>query len=324
MKSCYDLIQDRINDPNSHPGARNDGFRLALVGCGGAMAGAISASFATRLEAHNLRRLFDVSVSVSAGAIVSTYFLAEQAAQGSHMIPTYLSRRGFNNDLNSRKYINWWRVLRNKPIWDLSMCIDGLMFGKCPVNLSKLSTNEIPNYCIVSTETREAITIKIDSDNTESMKQTLFSTCRIPIIIDCDLAKQQHWDGSLAERIPIQQAEALGATHILVMHNESNSRTRSGIFFDLFVRLVGRKNPRLAQTISAAQGKLHLPAQDRTILELRPLVDIASFETDPQALWSAMVSAYWQVGNVLKLPEKDIPKLWADQIESDGTMTRNG
>lgn len=320
MKSCFDLIQDRINDPKSRPKARNDDFKLALVGCGGAMAGAISASFAARLEAHSLRRLFDLSISVSAGAIVSSYFLAGQAAEGSHMIPTYLSRRGFNNDLKSRKYINWWRAFQKTPIWDLSMCIEGLMFGKCPINLSELSTNNIPNYCIVSTDTREAITVRIESDNTDAMKQALFATCRIPIIIECDLAKQQHWDGSLAERLPIPQAEALGATHYLIMHNESRSRNRSGILFDLFVKLVARQNPNLANTISAAQTKKQIQGQCTNAMELRPLIDVGSFESDPQVLWTAMITAYMQIGEVMNLPKLDIPPLWAEQIRSDGII----
>ena len=325
MKSALELIQDRIRDAGSTPGHRSDKSTLALIGCSGAMAGAISAAFAARLEKHDLRRIFDLAVSSSAGSIVNTYFLANQAVVGSHMIPTYLSDRGFDNDGRSRKYVDWRRAYSREHIWDLSMCIEGLMFGKCRIDLESIKNSEIQHYCIASTDAQVEVLIEIDNSDIEAVKRAIESTCRIPLIIDKNIdANTQYkklWDGSLITSSPILQARSLGATHALVMHNHTTQHSRNKFVIRVMEKIIERRNPALARSFRKSQehleGTQSKPVHDATVLELRPDISIGSFETNPTLLWRAMTAAYHNAGSALRLPDVSLPALWLDQMACD-------
>jgi predicted acylesterase/phospholipase RssA len=324
--TAFELIQDRIRDADSTPGHRSDNSTLALIGCSGAMAGAISAAFAARLEVHGLRRIFDMAVSSSAGSIVNTYFLANQAVAGSHMIPTYLSDRGFENDGKSRKYVDWRRTYSSEHIWDLSMCIEGLMFGKCRIDLESIKKCGIRHYCITSTDEQKEVLIEIDSNDIGAIKRAIESTCRIPLIIDKSIDRETHpeklWDGSLITSAPVSQARALGATHALVMHNHTAQHSRNKIAIRMMEKIIERKNPALARTFRKSQerskGTKSQSVLDEAVLELRPDIRIGSFETNNRTLWEAMIAAYDLAGERLLLPTISLPDMWVRQIEADG------
>jgi predicted acylesterase/phospholipase RssA len=325
LTTALELIQDRIRDVRSTPGHRSDKSTLALIGCSGAMAGAISAAFAARLEEHDLRRIFDIAVSSSAGSIVNTYFLANQAVVGSHMIPTYLSDRGFDNDGRSRKYIDWRRTYSREHIWDLSMCVEGLMFGKCRVDLESIKRCGIRHYCIASTDVQKEVLIEIDSNDIEAIKRAIESTCRIPLIIDKNIdantQSEKLWDGSLITSSPVLQARSLGATHAFVMHNHTARHSRNKIAIRMMEKIIERRNPALARSFRKSQerseGTQNQPVHDVTVLELRPDISIGSFETNPTLLWKAMIAAYYNAGSALHLPDVPLPALWLDQMALD-------
>jgi predicted patatin/cPLA2 family phospholipase len=291
------------------------------------MAGAVSAGFSARLETHGLRRIFDMAVASSAGAIVNTYFLANQAILGGHMIPTYLSHRGFLNDGRSRLYVDWRRALsKREHVWDLSMCLDDLMFGKCPINLSELISANIPNYCITSTDKGEPRILKLDPSSSCSIRQSLESTCRIPMIIDKNVAPQELdnqklWDGSLITSAPIEQAQTMGATHFVVMRNYSQNFKQKSLAIHLIAALIGRNNRTLAQSFLRSQIASSAPPsaeQLDNILNLFPDISLGSFETNQRKIWKAMTSAFQVAGTALQLPAAPLPTLWLDQMTRDG------
>lgn len=325
MPTAYDVLQLRIADAKSIPGRRSDDFKLALIGCSGAMAGAISAAFAARLEMHGLRRIFDMSVGVSAGAIVNTYFLAGQAVTGSHSIPTFLSSRGFENDGRSRRYVDWKRLVKRDCVWDLSMYLKGVMLGKCPIDLLELASNGIPNFCVASTTAQEPITISLSAENSTTLLSALEDTCRIPFIIDKAIdvstaGRPKLWDGTFATRAPIKQAIALGATHVLVMRNEIENHSPNRFAVEALAQIIKLKNPQLASALRSSQltpPPDYDPAIADTVFELRPSIAMGSFETNQRKIWLTMMTSFERVGCELKLPAMGLPELWASQMRTD-------
>lgn len=314
MDSALSVIQDRIKDTHSRPGQRKDPYVLALVGSAGAMAGSISAAFAARLEAHDLLRIFDFSIASSAGAIVNVYFVCGQAAEGSEMIPTYLSSNGFDNDGRSRRYINWARCIVRRPIWDLDMCVEGLMHHRIPLDIEYLKS-AIPTFCLASSEVGEPFIIRIEP-NKHLLKEAIYNTCRIPLIIDREIrpGTEKLWDGSFVSSVPTDQAFDLGATHCFVMQNSVHAGRLEDFYFGIYLNLIRRKNPNLARSICKSRRTNLLNAaslrSDSRVFCLSPKQYIGPFEQNQKRIWRAMLDAYVHAGNELGLPDVDYPRLW--------------
>ena len=69
------VLRERV-EAGSHPGARDDGHRVALVLEGGGMRGVVSAGMTAALERYGLTPCFDLVVGSSAGAINGAALIA--------------------------------------------------------------------------------------------------------------------------------------------------------------------------------------------------------------------------------------------------------
>jgi predicted patatin/cPLA2 family phospholipase len=314
LESAYDVLQARIRDIQSFPGQRRDPHVVALVGSAGAMAGCLSAAFVARLEAHGLLRIFDFSIASSAGAIVNAYFVCGQAASGSFMIPTFLSSKGFENDGRSRRYIDWRRGFHGTPIWDLDMCVEGLMFGKIPLNINTLK-QAIPSYCLVSYEDQRSSLLKLTSDR-NVLKVAISGTCRIPLIIDREIQPNpmKLWDGSFVASSPVSHAFELGATHCLVTRNGNLICEQPNLLVKTFAAFVKTRNPMLARTIlksyKSNADMIGRFANDSRVFWLVPEETVGPFEQNQERLWDVMKKAYLLAGSKLNLVNLPYPKGW--------------
>lgn len=336
MINAIELIKARISDLASTPENRSDPYKLALIGCTGAMAGVNGAGFVARLEAHNLLRIFDLSVASSAGALVNSYFLAKKAILGSHAIPTFLSDRGFNNDGKSRLYVDKKRILKmskGEHIWDIGIFLDGIMNEKCPLAPSDIIASGIPHYTVASTIRGEPIIIPLVSERSDALRSALFSSCRIPFIIDNIYhdtfpSVLNLWDGGLASATPVIQAINSGATHCFVLRNFAPKRktdVTTRLATSIISWIIKRKNPLLASTFDWSQS----PSKNIDMFEGRndvfvvsPPIEVGLLQTEQVLLWRAMIAAYRHIGIILGLPDADIPTLWREQIERDGLEER--
>src|SRR5918995_3225096 len=224
----------------SRPGAREDGHRVALVLEGGGMRGVVSAGMTAALERLELTPCFDLVVGASAGAINGAAFLAGAAQQGA---------AAYCGPLASRSFVSPMKVVRRKPVIDVNQILD-LAAGLDAAGHEKVVSSGAELHC-VAVDVETARTVVFSGMRTQDeLWAALLASSRMPWAggAPVEIGGRRYLDGGMAAPIPVQEALAAGATHVLALQTRPfgvprRSASRVGDWF--IERHLGRLNPAL-------------------------------------------------------------------------------
>jgi predicted patatin/cPLA2 family phospholipase len=235
-----DVLRERV-ESGSAPGARRDGHRVALVLEGGGMRGVISAGMTAALERLGLTPCFDLVVGASAGALNGAALLAGVAREGA---ATY------HGALASREFVNPARLLRGRPVMDVRHILDFASAGLDAERHDRVVASAVPLVCVaVSVDTAEPVTFS-GMRTKQELWDALLASSRMPWAggAPVEIDGVRYLDGGLASPIPVQEAVAAGATHVLALQTRPHGVPRksvSRIGDRLIERHLRRLNPAL-------------------------------------------------------------------------------
>jgi predicted patatin/cPLA2 family phospholipase len=193
----------------SQPGARADGHRVALVLEGGGMRGVVSAGMTAALERLGLTPCFDLVVGASAGAINGAAFLAGAAERGA---------AAYWGPLASRSFVSPMKVIRRKPVIDVKQILD-LAAGLDAAGHEKVLRSGAEMHCVaVDVETAETTALS-GMRTQDELWAALLASSRMPWAggEPVEIGGRRYLDGGMASPIPVREALAAGATHVLAL-----------------------------------------------------------------------------------------------------------
>jgi predicted patatin/cPLA2 family phospholipase len=193
----------------SRPGAREEGHCVALVLEGGGMRGVVSAGMTAALERLGLTACFDLVVGASAGAINGAAFLAGAAER---------SAAAYWGPLASRSFVSPMKVIRRKPVIDVKQILD-LAAGLDAAGHEKVLRSGAELHCVaVDVETAETTTLSGMATQDE-LWAALLASSRMPWAggEPVTIGGRRYLDGGMAAPIPVREALAAGATHVLAL-----------------------------------------------------------------------------------------------------------
>jgi predicted patatin/cPLA2 family phospholipase len=235
------VLGERARD-GSEPGRRSDGNRVALVVEGGGMRGVVSAGMTAALERLGLTNCFDLVVGASAGAINGAALIAGVAQAGA---ATY------HGPLASRSFVNPARVLRGRPVIDVSYVLDYVSTELDGGRHERVLASPIALHCVaVDVDTARTVTFTGMCSRKE-LYEVVLASSRMPWAggPPVEIGERRFVDGGLGAAIPVAEALAVGATHVLVLQTRPHGvprRSASRIGDVLIVRHLRRLNPDLA------------------------------------------------------------------------------
>lgn len=235
-----DVLHER-NEGASAPGERRDPHRVALVIEGGGMRGVVSAGMASALERSGLTRCFDLVVGSSAGAINGAALLAGVARHGA---ATY------SGPLASRAFVNPARVLRGGPVIDVDYALTYTSKDLDAARHERVLENPIALHCVaVSVETAQPVDFSGMRTRRE-LWEALLASSRMPWAggPPVEIAGRRYIDGGIGSAIPVAEALAAGATHVLALQTRPHGvprKSASRIADRLIARHLAKLNPAL-------------------------------------------------------------------------------
>ena len=213
-----DLLRAR-HAAGSRPGARDDPHTVALVLEGGGMRGVVSAGMTAALERLGLTPCFDLVVGASAGAINGAALLAGVARHGA---ATY------HGPLASRSFVNPARILRGKPVIDVHRILDFASGGLDAERHERVLASPIALHCVATAvDTAESADLSGMRTKRE-LWDAILASSRMPlaggppVVID----GRRYIDGGMGAPIPVRQALAAGATHVLALQTRPYGEPR--------------------------------------------------------------------------------------------------
>jgi predicted patatin/cPLA2 family phospholipase len=224
----------------SVPGRRDDSHRVALVLEGGGMRGVVSAGMTAALERLALTPCFDLVVGASAGAINGAALIAGVAQEGA---------AAYWGPLASRSFVNPVRLLRGKPVIDVN---DILKYaaGLDAAGHEGVLTSPIALHCVaVDVESADAVVLSGMRSRRE-LWDALLASSRMPWAggAPVEIDGRRYLDGGMASAIPVAEAIAAGATHVLALQTRPHGvprKSASRIADRLIERHLRQLNPAL-------------------------------------------------------------------------------
>ncbi len=273
-----EVLSERVAG-GSKPGARQDGNRVALVLEGGGMRGVVSAGMTAALERLGLTPCFDLVVGASAGAINGAALLGGVARAGA---ATY------HGPLASRSFVNPARVLCGRPVIDVNYVLQYASSGLDASRHERVVASPIGLHCItVDVDTARAVDLT-GMQNTRDLWDALLASSRMPWAggAPVEIGTRRYLDGGLASPIPVTEAVAAGATHVLALQTRPHGvprKSASRVGDKLIERHLRGLNPELVtlyrervscyETVVAdiARRSLDAGSGPPYVLGLRPL-----------------------------------------------------
>lgn len=267
-----------------------DHEHLSLVIEGGGLRGALTAGEVAELEAKEYSPIiFDSVVASSSGAYSAAYYLSENAQDGANL---------YIDHLIQAKMAHFGNCLHLRPVLDLSVPVDDLLENVIPVNWDKVV--ETKKLHMMVSDPHEVTTKMLPPPrDKEELKNFLKATSHMPILSGRapTIEGLSYYDGSLTSPLPIAQAIALGATHVLALstRNLREWRTKQTKLERVVSRIYDKRWPGIdaairkgVETADTKMAELTC-ARDNPVeppyiytLEAPPRLDIKQFEQDPR------------------------------------------
>jgi predicted patatin/cPLA2 family phospholipase len=308
-----EVLRERA-DSGSVPGQRRDPHRVALVLEGGGMRGVVSAGMTAALERLGLTTCFDLVVGASAGAINGAALIGGVARYGA---ATY------HGPLASRSFVNPARLLRGRPVIDVNYVLKFASPDLDAARHERVLDSPIELHCVaVSVEDAQPVAFSGMSTKRD-LWNALLATSRMPWAggPPVEIDGRRYLDGGLlGAPVPVAEAIAAGATHVLVLQTRPYGEPRKSASkaADLLIeRYLRRLNPALLALYSdrfdsyervvndIARRTLHPGAEPPHVLGLRPPAGtpvVSQTERRSQILAAAATQAERIVEQALCLP----------------------
>jgi predicted patatin/cPLA2 family phospholipase len=203
------------------------------------MRGVVSAAMAGALERMDLTPCFDLVVGSSAGAINGAALLAGAAERAAE---------AYCGPLASRSFVNPLRVLRGKPVLDVNDVL-GVVSG-FEAGHRQIVAGPAELHCIATdVETAQPVDLT-GMDNERDVWTAILASSRMPWAggPPVEFRGRRFLDGGMAAAVPVAQALAAGATHILALQTRPFGVARksaSGLGDRLIERHLRGLNPAL-------------------------------------------------------------------------------
>jgi predicted patatin/cPLA2 family phospholipase len=235
---------------------------------GGGMRGVVSAGMTAALERLGLTACFDLVVGASAGAINGAAMLAGVAREGA---ATY------HGPLASRSFVNPARVLRGRPVIDVNYVLNYASSGLDAGRHDRVVASPVALLCVaVSVETAQPVVFSGMRTKRE-LWDALLASSRMPwaggapVVVGAG----RYLDGGLASPIPVTEALAAGATHVLALQTRPYGVPRTSTS-----RIGDRLIERHLRQLNPALVALY---RERIACYERVVGDIATRSLDPGA-----------------------------------------
>jgi len=202
------ILRERA-DADSVPGAREDSHRVALVLEGGGMRGVVSAGMVAALERLGMRDAFDLIVGSSAGAINGVAMLSGVAQRAAD---------AYCGPLASRSFVNPLRVLRGKPVIDVNDVLT-IVTATDVAGHERVTGGDVALHCI-ATDVASATGVDLHGMRTqEEVWTAILASSRMPWAggPPVEIDRRRYLDGGLVSPVPVAEAIAAGATHVLAL-----------------------------------------------------------------------------------------------------------
>jgi predicted patatin/cPLA2 family phospholipase len=165
----------------------------------------------TALDQLGLRDAFDLVVGTSAGAMNGAWFLSGRPGFGTSL---------YYQDLISKEWVDYRRILRRQPIIGLDYLMDTLMTEVKELDADAVFASGIPLYSVAARLPDYDISVLSGFESGEDLRDALRASARIPVAsggpVEIDGA--QLVDGSMASSIPAETAvRTFGATHVVAL-----------------------------------------------------------------------------------------------------------
>ena len=174
------------------------------------MRGVVSAGMTAALERLGFTDCFDLVVGSSAGALNAAALLAGVARPAAATYHTVLA---------SRDFVNPARLLVGRPALDVRFVLAHASAELDPDRHERTITSPIALVCVaLDVETAEPVEFAGMATKDE-LWQVLLATTRMPWVggDPVPISGRRYLDGALTCPIPVANAVAAGATHVLVL-----------------------------------------------------------------------------------------------------------
>ena len=212
---------------------------VALVLEGGGMRGVVIGGMVAALERLGLTPGFDLVVGSSAGAINGAALLAGSAVAAAD---------AYCGPLASKSFVNPLRVLRGKPVLDVNDVL-GVVSG-FEAGHTRIVAGAAELHCVCTdVETASAIDLT-GMDNERDVWTAILASSRMPWAggPPIEFRGRHYLDGGMAAAVPIDEALAAGATHVLALQTRPFGvarKSHSGLGDRLIERHLRGLNPAL-------------------------------------------------------------------------------
>lgn len=229
--SVVELLHSR-RASGSQPGRRADDSHVALAVEGGGMRGIVSGAMLSALADHSFTNSFDSIYSLSAGAINSTYFAAGGGWQALSV---------YYDDLITREFIDFRRLLQRKPILSLDYVLNDVMRGTNPLDYVQALESKIDLNIIVADINRLEPVVLSKFDSEEELEWALRTSASLPVIAGPPPEKNgtRFLDGGVLMSHPVEAALAGPASHIVVIRTKSSDKRTERV--SVGTRLLARR-----------------------------------------------------------------------------------
>jgi predicted patatin/cPLA2 family phospholipase len=286
------------------PGARADGFRVALAVEGGGLRGIVSAAMLSAFEDIGMGNAFDVVYACSSGAVNSAYFLT-----GDTWYPLSI----YYDDLASKRFLDFGRALRGRPVMDLSFALDEIVEIAKPLNYPRVRSSPIPLRIMVTDVDTLQTRLAADFSSDDDLRSALRATMWLPLAVPGATAYRGYRaiDGGVLKAHPFliaQRTEVDPPTHILSLSTRPMGSMRPGVSW--LNRYVGYRLNRLRPGLGAShiqsileykaarrsiEGERTNPQSRPYILDLAPLpsqIEVIRHEMNPWLLMQGARDGY--------------------------------
>ena len=211
------------------------------------MRGVVSAGMTAALERLGLTNCFDLVVGASAGAINGAALIAGVARAGA---------AAYHGPLASRRFVNPARALRGRPVIDVSYVLDYASSELDGGRHERVLASRIALHCVaVDVETAKPVTFA-GMRSKDELYNAVLASSRMPWAggPPVEVAGRRYVDGGLGAPIPVAEALAAGATHMLVLQTRPHGvrrRSASRLGDLMIVRHLRRLNPALVALYQA-------------------------------------------------------------------------
>jgi predicted patatin/cPLA2 family phospholipase len=253
-----ELLRERLAQ-QSAPGGRQDPHRLALVLEGGGMRGVVSAGMTAALERLALTPCFDLVVGASAGAINGAALLAGVARQGA---ATYCG------PLASRSFVNPARVLRGRPVIDVNYILTFASAELDAARHDRVLANPIELHCVAVDVDMARPVVLTGMRTKRELWDALLASSRMPWAggPPVEIDGSRYLDGGIGSAIPVAEALAAGATHVLALQTRPHGVPRKSTS-----RLADRLIERHLRTLNPGLVALYrerVPSYERVVADI--------------------------------------------------------